>query len=182
MINRQNRLDDAKCYETIRRLRWPAGVCCPHCESAGVTKQGRDFTQPARQKDRCESGHRPFDDLAGTVLAGHHHPLRVWILCLYFIGLNSSNAQIAQALGLNPNDAQRMAEPLREGIVIRSPEPVLAKKVEGDAVYVVAGHQGHLEAVKKEAERPAAAPERGAARWTAKSRRSSAGASGAERW
>lgn len=149
MINLQNLLDDAKCYETVRQLRWPTGVRCPHCESAEITKQGRDSTQPARQKYRCESCHRHFDDLAGTVLAGHHQPLRVWILCLYFMGLNLSNAQIAQELGLNPNDAQRMAEQLREGIVARQPEPVLAGEVECDEVYVVAGHKGHPDAVKK---------------------------------
>ena len=83
------------------------------------------------------------------MLAGHHQPLRVWILCLYFMGLNLSNAQIAQELGLNPNDAQRMAEQLREGIVARQPEPVLAGEVECDEVYVVAGHKGHPDAVKK---------------------------------
>ena len=37
-----------------------------------------------------------FDDLTGTVLAGHHQPLRVWLLCLYFMGLNLSNRQIDQ--------------------------------------------------------------------------------------
>ena len=40
-----------------------------------------------------------FDDLTGTVLAGHHQPLRVWVLCLYFMGLNLSNRQIALELG-----------------------------------------------------------------------------------
>ena len=33
MINLQNLLDDAKCYETVRRLRWPVGVRCPHCDA-----------------------------------------------------------------------------------------------------------------------------------------------------
>lgn len=47
MIKLQNLLDDAKCYETVRQLRWPAGVRCPHCGVAEVTKQGRDPTQPA---------------------------------------------------------------------------------------------------------------------------------------
>lgn len=67
MINLQNLLDDAKCYETIRQLRWPTGVRCPHCESGAVTKQGRDTTQPARQKYQCSSCRRWFDDLTGTV-------------------------------------------------------------------------------------------------------------------
>ena len=50
MINLQNRLDDVKCYETLRPLRWPEGVRCPHCGGAAITQQGRDTTQAARQK------------------------------------------------------------------------------------------------------------------------------------
>ncbi len=45
-----------------------------------------------------------FDDLTGTVFSGHHQPLKVWILCLYFMGLNLSNIQIAQELDLNRTD------------------------------------------------------------------------------
>ena len=54
---------------------------------------------------------------------------------------------------MNPNDVQRMIEPWREGIVARQPEPVLAGDVEGDEVYVVAGHQGFPDAVKKQGRR-----------------------------
>ena len=149
MIPLQNLLDDVKCYETIRQLRWPEGVRCPHCGAAAITKQGRDTSQPARQKYRCQGCFRYFDDLTETVLAGHHQPLRIWILCLYFMGLNLSNAQIAQELGLNPDEVQRMTGQLREGIVARQPEPILAGVVECDEVYVVAGHKGRPDAVKK---------------------------------
>jgi len=83
---------------------------------------------------------------------GHHQPLRVWILCLYFMGLNLSNEQIAQELDLNPDDAQWMTTQLREGIVRRKPEVVLSGEVECDEVYVVAGHKGHPEAVRKKGE------------------------------
>jgi len=96
------------------------------------------------------------------VLAGHHPPLRVCILCLYFMGLNLSNAQIAQELGLNPDDVQRITEPLRHGIVARQPEPTLSGEVECDEVYGVAGHQGHPEAVKKRSPGSAAPAEGGA--------------------
>lgn len=44
-----------------------------------------------------------------------------------------------------------MTEQLREGIVARQPEPVLSGGVECDEVYVVAGHKGFPEAVKKKA-------------------------------
>ncbi|HJW28598.1 MAG TPA: transposase [Saprospiraceae bacterium] len=50
MLNIQKLIDEAKCYETVRELRWPEGVRCGHCDSPQVTKQGRDTTQPHRQK------------------------------------------------------------------------------------------------------------------------------------
>ena len=60
---------------------------------------------------------RRFDDLTGTIFAGHHQPLRTCTLCLYFMGLNLSNEQIAQELDLHGDDVQKMASQLRQGIV-----------------------------------------------------------------
>ncbi|HMB08240.1 MAG TPA: hypothetical protein VKP69_31480 [Isosphaeraceae bacterium] len=74
---------------------------------------------------------------------------------MYLMGLNLSNEQIAQELDLDPDDAQRMATQLREGIVQRKPEVVLSGEVECDKVYVIAGHKGHPEAVRKKGERDA---------------------------
>ena len=88
-----------------------------------------------------------FDDLTGTVLAGHHLPLRVWVLCLYLMGLNVSNRQIAGELGLCPSDAQTMTERLRRGLVAKAPDVELEGDVEIDEVYVVAGHKGQPAAV-----------------------------------
>ena len=65
------------------------------------------------------------------------------------MGLNLSNQQIARALELNKDDVQRLTEQLRQGVVANRPQPVLSGAVEGDAVYVVAGHKGQPEAVKK---------------------------------
>jgi transposase-like protein len=131
----------------MTRLRgW---VVCPHCGAGDVTQQGRDETQPERQRYRCQACQTKFDDLTGTVFSGHHQPLRSWILCLYFMGLNLSNEQIAHELDLDPNDIQIMSSQLREGIVTREPEVTLSGEVECDEVYVVAGHKGHPEAVKK---------------------------------
>jgi transposase-like protein len=156
MVNIQALIDDAKCFDTVRSLRWPDGVRCPDCDSAEVIKKGRDDAQPERRRYECRPCGRRFDDLTGTIFAGHHQPLRVWILCLYFMGLNLSNEQIAQELDLNPDDAQRMTTQLREGVVQRKPEAVLSGEVECDEVYVVAGHKGNPEAVRKKGERGAA--------------------------
>ena len=156
VVNILGIVDDAKCYEVVRQLRWPDGVRCPHCDAAHVVKQGRDETQPVRQRYECRSCGRRFDDLTGTVFAGHHQPLRTWILVLYFMGLNLTNEQIAHELDLDPDGAQRMTTQLREGVVQRKPEVVLSGEVECDEVYVVAGHKGHPEAVRKKGEKDAA--------------------------
>src|SRR3954447_23056860 len=152
MVNIQDLIDDAKCYETVRTLHWPDGVSCPHCSSASVIKDGRDDTQPHRQRYGCHACRRRFDDLTGTVFANHHQPLRVWIACLYLMGLNLSGLQIARELGVDKGDARAMVTTLRQGIVDRTPPEELSGEVECDEVYVVAGHKGHPEAVKKKVE------------------------------
>ncbi len=119
MINIQNLIDDAKCYETVREIRWSERVKCPQCGSAAITKRGHDERQKDRQRYECHDCHRQFDDLTGTIFEGHHQPLRVWILCLYFMGLNLSNQQIAAELDLNKDDVQAMTTQLREGIMAK---------------------------------------------------------------
>jgi len=108
-------MDDAKCFAFVRQHRWPESVRCPACDSSSVIRDGCDDTQPHRQRYRCKACSGRFDDLTGTVLAGHHQPLRVWVLCLYFMGLNLSNRQIALELGLDGSDVQTMTEQLRLG-------------------------------------------------------------------
>jgi transposase-like protein len=149
LVNLSSLIDDARCYELVRQHRWPEGVRCPACDSAAVARHGRDDTQPHRQRYRCTVCGSRFDDLTGTVLAGHHQPLRVWVLCLYFMGLNLSNRQIAQELDLNQSDAQLMTEQLRTGLVAGTPPVRLEGEVEIDEVYVTAGHKGNPAAVAK---------------------------------
>ena len=119
-VNIKNLVDDAQCYQTIRVLRWPDGVTCPSCESMQVIKRGFDDTELARQRDECHDGHTRFDDLTDSIFAGHHQPLKVWVLCLYFMGLNLSNEQIAHELALHVSDVHQMTTQLRDGIVTKS--------------------------------------------------------------
>jgi transposase-like protein len=149
MLNVQTLIDDAKCFEIVRHMRWPDGITCPHCTSLQATRQGFDETRPMRQKYECRACRKRFDDLTGTIFAGHHRPLRTRILGLYFMGLNLSNEQIAKELDLNGDDAQKMTSQLRRGIVERRPEVRLSGEVECDEVYVTAGHKGHPQAVRR---------------------------------
>jgi transposase-like protein len=155
LVNLAALIDDAKCYELVRQHRWPEGVRCPRCESASVARDGRDEVQPHRQRYRCPACRARFDDLTGTASAGHHQPLRVWVLCLYLMGLNLSNRQIAQELDLGVSDVQAMTEALRHGLAAKLPPARLEGEVEIDEVYVVAGHKGNPAAVAKRGVRAA---------------------------
>jgi transposase-like protein len=176
-VNLSSLIDDAKCFDLVRQHRWPDGVRCPTCGSAAVARHGRDDTQPNRQRYRCKDCEARFDDLTGTILAGHHRPLRTWVLCLYFMGLNLSNRQIARDLDLSVSDVQGMTEQLRSGLVAKIPPVTLDGEVEVDEVYIVAGHKGNPAAVAKKAVLDGAAGSKElpvGARWRKKNRRSSA--------
>ena len=117
MINIQSLIDDAKCFATVRQLRWPEGVQCLTCGSKDIGKRGFHTNQSARQRYECHACGQQFDDLTDTIFEGHHQPLCIWVLCLYFMGLNLSNEQIAAELDLAIPDVHAMATTLREGIV-----------------------------------------------------------------
>jgi transposase-like protein len=155
LVNLQFLVDDAKCFDTVRRLRWPAGVRCPQCGSDKVARDGHDDRQRERQRYRCTACQGRFDDLTDTIFAGHHQPLRIWILCLYFMGLNLSNQQVAHELDLNVGDVQAMTEQLRAGILAARPAEILSGVVECDEIYVTAGHKGQPAAVAKKVARDA---------------------------
>jgi transposase-like protein len=172
LVNLSALIDDAKCFALVRQQRWPEGVHCPACGSGSVVRDGFDETQAHRQRYRCKECAGRFDDLTGTMLTGHHQPLRVWVLCLYFMGLNLSNRQIAEELGLDRSDVQAMTEQLRSGLVAKTPPVRLEGEVEMDEVYIVAGHKGQPAAVAKGGGLDAAADwreRRAAARWRRRS-------------
>ena len=149
LVNLSGLIDDAKCFAFVRQHRWPEGVRCPGCDTAAVIRDGCDDSQPHRQRYRCNDCRVRFDDLTGTVLAGRHRPLRVWVSCLYLMGLNLSNRQIARELDLGVSGVQAMTETLRQGLTARLPPARLEGEVEIDEVYVVAGHKGQPAAVAK---------------------------------
>ncbi|MGK7913499.1 MAG: transposase [Synechococcus sp.] len=49
MLNLVKRLDESKCYEAVRQLRWLAGVRCSRCSGERVFKRGTDELDADRQ-------------------------------------------------------------------------------------------------------------------------------------
>lgn len=141
-------IDEAKCYDEIRKRRWPYEVHCPHCDSNRINKRGKNHRRQECRRYTCKNCGKRFDDLTGTIFMGHHQPLSVWLTFLYLMGLNVSNQQIAEELGLDPSDGQVMAELLRGGILQRRANVRMKGVVECDEVYVVAGHKGQPDQIK----------------------------------
>ncbi|MCP4703183.1 MAG: IS1595 family transposase [candidate division Zixibacteria bacterium] len=134
-------IDNARCYDEVRRMRWPNGVRCPGCTSNKIAKRGKNHRHQECRRYRCKKCGKQFDDLTGTIFAKHHQPLKIWIICLYMMWFNIPNRQIAQELDLNESDMQEMTSLLR-GILKRRRPPRLEGETEIDEVYVVAGHKG----------------------------------------
>jgi transposase-like protein len=55
-------IDDAKCYEVVRNLRWPEGVHCPSCNSTNIEKRGHHDRYSYRQRYACRACQQQFDD------------------------------------------------------------------------------------------------------------------------
>ena len=43
LVNIQSLVDDARCFETVRRLRWPEGVQCPPCTATSTLDTGEGY-------------------------------------------------------------------------------------------------------------------------------------------
>jgi len=153
VVSIQSLISESQCYETIRALRWPEGVQCVSCKSKDIKRNGHKREDKSCQKYTCNVCGKHYDDLTGTIFSGHHQPVKVWVLCLYFMGLNLSNRQISQELDICESDVYRMTTALREGIVEKTPEIILSGEVEMDEVYVVAGHKGQPSEVIKRGEK-----------------------------
>lgn len=148
-------MSEEECYVKLRQLRWPEGTVCPHCKSAKCTEIGSASRKKPTIKYNCDGCGKNFNDLTGTIFRSSNLSLKKWIFCLYLMNLNISNAQIAKELGVSERTANDMCCKLRSKVYEERPQVVLSDEVELDEVYVVAGHKGNPEAVKKRVEKAA---------------------------
>jgi transposase-like protein len=100
MFNITNLIDDKKCFEEVRNLRWEKHVICPHCGSINIIKDGHHESCEHRQRYKCKDCKKRFDDLTDTVFQNSNISLKIRILCSYFMALNLSNSQISEELDI----------------------------------------------------------------------------------
>jgi len=153
MLKITDLVNEAECYAKVRELRWGDGpACCPRCASDSCETSGTTKKSAYGKKYHCTDCGRHFNDLTDTIFAESNLPLKSWMCCLYLMNLNTSNRQISQELGIDQRSAQNMTNKIRKEVENNAPDPQLSGEVEFDEVYVVAGHKGHPESVKKKDE------------------------------
>ena len=148
-------LSEKECYNKLRAMRWPDGqVRCPRCSLDSIHTI---VQKEIKRQYRCTDCNRHFNDLTDTLFQSSNLSLKHWMRCLYLMGLNVSNRQISLELGVSEKTAQNMTGQIRDEIQKNRPETSLSGEVEFDEVYVVSGHKGHPESVKKKGESPVGA-------------------------
>jgi transposase-like protein len=120
------------CRTYLVRLRWPDGVRCPHCPQARVWSIQRGLYQCAR----C--GHQT-SVLAGTILQGTRHSLRLWCRAMWYMTNQKSGVSalgLQRVLGLGSyRTAWRWLHKLRYAMV-RPGRERLTGVVEADEAFL----------------------------------------------
>ena len=94
-----------------KSIRWRNGLCCPRCGSVSVYEGSTHYC--------CsDCGHR-FTDTSGTIFASSKIPIKLWLLCIYYMfrmsrGISSRN--LSKILGVSQPTAWRMMNKIRSVI------------------------------------------------------------------
>ena len=127
---------EARCYEMLRRVRWPQGVVCPFCARRRVTPHSKSATTP-RRRYLCLGCRRTFTDLTATPLAHTHLRMSTWFLLLRLLGEERSTAELAKALGVKWDTAAHLKRRLapaqgRRGLIWQLREAATEARVTRD--------------------------------------------------
>jgi len=90
-------------------MRWPKGVCCPHC--AHGQAYALRSTRWRRRRFKCVRCRKQFSVTKGTILEGSKLGLRHWIHVLQFVCENPEGVSIVNIqneLGVSYKAAQNL--------------------------------------------------------------------------
>lgn len=81
---------ERRCWEALRRLRWPDGFRCPRCEGRKAHRLR------ARGLWQCGSCRYQASLTAGTPFHGTRVPLRTWFLAMFFVARHKQGISALQ--------------------------------------------------------------------------------------
>jgi transposase-like protein len=129
----------------LTALRWPEGICCPHCASTQVGGHGRYWRQPALPRYQCHVCKRTFLLTTGTPLARSSVPLPDWVVIAWLILLGLSAWCAARETDHSYDRVYALMWRLIEAAIGHESGRRLSGTVEVDEVYVSSGHKGEPE-------------------------------------
>ena len=81
---------ERRCWEALRRVRWPEGFRCPRCEAR------RAHRLRARGLWQCAGCRYQVSVTAGTPFHGTRVPLRTWFLAMFFVARHKQGISALQ--------------------------------------------------------------------------------------
>jgi ribosomal protein L37AE/L43A len=79
-----------RCWEALRRMRWPDGFSCPRCEGR------RAHRLRSRGPWQCAACRYQASRTAGTPFHGTRVPLRTWFLAIFFVARHKQGISALQ--------------------------------------------------------------------------------------
>ncbi len=132
-------IDEKKCYEVFRSIRWPEGIRCPKCSSPHFWI---DYDEAPKQQYKCIQCSQWWTDFTGTLFEGTHQKLSYWFQVLKWFQEGKSALWTAQELGIGRHTAERMYQRIREDLWSKRLMEKLSGITEADEVYISCGEKG----------------------------------------
>jgi transposase-like protein len=123
--------DEAKAFELVEQLRWPAGAVCPHCGITGrAGKLPPQRTKPSKKHPegkpvhglwKCYACRKQFTVRVGSIFEDSPIPLGKWLLAIHLMcsskkGISSN--QIKRELALSYQTAWFLAHRIRLAMTV----------------------------------------------------------------
>ena len=119
------------CHSYLRRIRWPRGVVCPHCDS-------RKVGEISRQRLRCKECRKDVRDKAGTIFEDSPLGLDKWFVAVWCIA-NCKNGisshELARAIDVTQKTAWFMLHRIRKAMEVGNFDKTDGP-AEADATYI----------------------------------------------
>jgi len=102
------------CHEYLRKIRWPRGVVCPHCD-------GKRCDEVRRRRLLCKDCRKEFSDKVGTIFEDSPLGLDKWFVACWSVA-NCKNGisshELARALGVTQKTAWFMEHRIRKAMEV----------------------------------------------------------------
>jgi len=135
-------LDEERCVELLRDIRWPDGtIVCPRCDSSNTKYFSKYKEHYNRWK--CNNCERTFNEKTESIFAETKLPITKWFYAIALMRNKSSNSNLANELHVDQNTASRIGNLVRGSIFYQRVTEKLGVEVEADEVYITGGCKGN---------------------------------------